>query len=252
VLVENSSVENNGCGIAAGLASAAFTTAACGTSGSGSGGTITASSANTSYSDNSGAGVSSNGATVTNELSSDLISSNGTGLQELNGGRIISIGGNGVFGNTTDGSATSTVTTGPQGPVGPQGPIGPSGVQGPRGATGATGPRGPAGDIELVTCRTVTGIVIRKVHGKRKRVKVSRQVCSGKLVSGTVRFTATGVVVHATLSRSGDVYATGTVRMQGSRTIGALRLRRAIRRGRYTLTLTRAGKLIARRTVTAG
>lgn len=74
--------------------------------------------------------------------------------------------------------------------------------QGPAGQTGATGPRGSEGKVELVTCKTVT-----KKVGHRLR-KVNK--CSGRIVSGTVKFTTTGTVVHATLARRGVVYATGT------------------------------------------
>jgi hypothetical protein len=34
--------------------------------------------------------------------------------------------------------------------------------------------------------------VTRKVHGKRRQVKVKRQVCTTKLVSGPVKFTTAG------------------------------------------------------------
>ena len=108
------------------------------------------------------------------------------------------------------------------GPAGAQGPQGPTGPQGPQGATGA---RGPAGEIELVSCTTVT-----KTVNKRR---VTRQRCTAKLVSGKVTFTTTPAL--ATLTRAGAVYATGTEHL----TRLVLHTRRAIPPGRYLLILRR-------------
>jgi hypothetical protein len=109
----------------------------------------------------------------------------------------------------------------------PQGPLGPTGSWG---ATGSQGPAGPAGRIELVSCKSVTKLV----KGHRRAV----QQCTTKLVSGTVKFTATGSVMHATISRRGVRYAAGTSIATAS---GGLRLvlsdQRPLRRGRYLLTL---------------
>jgi hypothetical protein len=241
VVIEDSQIEDNGCGIAAGLSSAApFSTASCGTAATGSG-TLQVDSANTSSSNNTGAGVQSDGSTVTNELSSDLVVGNGIGLQSLSDGQIISAGANSVFGNATDGTPTSTQTTGPAGPTGPTGPASL--------AVGPTGGQGPAGDIELVTCKSVTVTVKKKVKGKTTKVKKTEQKCTGKLASGTVKFTSTGSIVTATLSRAGDVYATGTVRMGSTKTEGALQLHRQLTRGRYTLTLSKGHTVLTRRTV---
>ena len=55
VVIENSQFENNGCGIAAGVSIAAFSTASCGTAATGTG-TIEVDSASTSSSTNTGAG----------------------------------------------------------------------------------------------------------------------------------------------------------------------------------------------------
>jgi hypothetical protein len=131
------------------------------------------------------------------------------------------------------GSTGSTGSTGPAGPTGPagsngekgaNGANGAAGAQGPAGPAGAAGPAGPAGRVELVTCTK---------SGKKKK-------CTTKLVSGTVKFTATGSsasVAQATLSRHGAVYAAGTARS----THGTMSLRllpvRKLRPGRYTLTL---------------
>ena len=232
-MIENSQIENNGCGIAAGLSIAPFTTANCGTGGTGAG-TIEVDSANTSSSTNTGAGIQSNGATATNDLTSDLIVGNGVGLQALNGGGIVSIGAdNTVFGNTINGAPTSAQTTGEQGP------------QGPPGASGAAG---PAGKVELVVCKQVK--VAKHGKGKKgKKGKKTEQKCTGKLVSGTVKFTSTGKVVKATMSRGGHIYASGVVRMGTAATEGTLRLRRGLARGRYTLTLSKGGKVLRRETV---
>ena len=233
VVIENSQIENNGCGIAAGLSIVAFSTAGCGTGPTGAG-TIEVDSANTSSSTNTGAGIQSNGATATNDLTSDLIVGNGVGLQALNGGSIVSIGAeNSVFGNTINGTPTSSQTTGTQGPPGPPGP---------------SGGAGPAGKVELVVCKQVK--VARHGKGKKgKKGKKTEQKCTGKLVSGTVKFTSTGKVVKATMSLAGHVYASGVVRMASGRTEGTLRLRRGLVRGRYTLTLSHGGKVLRRETV---
>src|ERR1039458_578086 len=108
---------------------------------------------------------------------------------------------------------------GAQGEKGPNGSNGAAGAQGPAGPAGTAGPAGAAGKIELVTCKKV---------GKKQK-------CTTKLVSGTVKFTATAS--RATLSRAGVIYAAGTARSAH----GRLRLRltslRRLKRGHYTLTL---------------
>jgi streptogramin lyase len=130
--------------------------------------------------------------------------------------------------------AQSSGPTGPAGPpgangaAGPTGPAGTPGAQGPLGAPGAqgaAGPQGPAGapgQIELVTCKTL-------IVKKRKK-----QTCTTRLVSGTVKVTATATAVRASLSRAGVVYAAGTAGRRGV----VLRVKRAVHAGRYTLTLT--------------
>ena len=65
---------------------------------------------------------------------------------------------------------------------------GPAGSNGANGTNGQQGPAGKSGVVELVTCRKVTSKVTKKVHGKRKRVTVTKQVCTAKLVSGPVTF----------------------------------------------------------------
>ncbi len=53
----------------------------------------------------------------------------------------------------------------------------------------APGARGAAGKLELITCKTVTTTVTETIKGKRRKVRVKRQKCTGKLVSGKVKFT---------------------------------------------------------------
>jgi hypothetical protein len=98
--------------------------------------------------------------------------------------------------------------------------------QGPPGPTGAAGAQGPAGKVELVTCKTVV-----RHHHKRQR-------CHGRLVSGTVKFTATGKIVHATVSRHGIVYARGqSVPAAGGGSLLVLNDTRRLKRGNYALML---------------
>jgi virginiamycin B lyase len=83
---------------------------------------------------------------------------------------------------------------------------------------GPAGPRGPAGQVRLVTCRVV------KKHRR----------CKTRVVHGSVTFTTAGRA-KATLTRRGILYAKGTAR--GARV--ALRARRPVRAGRYTLRVGR-------------
>jgi hypothetical protein len=135
------------------------------------------------------------------------------------------------------------------------GPAGPSGATGPAGATGASGPPGPAGPtgkvklvaVDVVTCKPVTSTVTQTVtvNGKKvhKQVKVTRKKCTTKVVSGGVK-NSIATNDRATLARAQIVYATGTM----TRTRLVLHARRAVRRGRYTLTLVRKQ---ARRSLTS-
>lgn len=120
------------------------------------------------------------------------------------------------------GSTGTEGPEGPQGPAGTPGAQGPAGKPGPQGPAGTPGPQGPAGQIELVSCK--------KKNGK--------QHCTTKLVSGSVSFTTGLSMERATLSRHGSVYATGTAHIaRGGRIHLRLLPRRALRVGRYTLTL---------------
>jgi hypothetical protein len=133
------------------------------------------------------------------------------------------------------------------------GPAGSTGSTGSTGATGAKGSAGANGKIELVTCKTVkvTKTETKKVHGKKKKVKVkvSEQKCTGKLVSGTVKFTATGKIVTASLTRNAEVYGSGPAVTGDGPTKAMLTLDRKLTRGRYTLTLRDGAKIVAHRTV---
>jgi virginiamycin B lyase len=112
-------------------------------------------------------------------------------------------------------------------PQGPQGTNGSNGAPGQTGQVGPNGTPGPAGQIELVTCKTVT-----QRKGKKS---VKRQVCSGRLVTGKVSFT-TGSE-RDTLSRGGVVYATGSsVSSAADRAGLTLVPLRRLGPGRYTLT----------------
>jgi hypothetical protein len=112
-----------------------------------------------------------------------------------------------------------------------QGTFGVTGATGPRGLMGATGAPVPAGQIDLVSCKTIT---IRRKHRK-----LTHQKCSAKLTSGTVRFTTTGPgTVQVGLVRGATVYATGVgVSMAGGRSELMLTAVRTLQPGRYTLTL---------------
>jgi hypothetical protein len=119
-----------------------------------------------------------------------------------------------------EGKAGSPGEKGSGGTSGTNGTQGPAGAQGPAGPAGPAGKEGPAGTVQLVTCTKA---------GKKKK-------CTTKTVSGTVKFTTSSM--QATLSRHGLVYATGAA-LAGTHGRLSLRLsdRRALRPGRYTLTL---------------
>jgi hypothetical protein len=235
VFVNDSTFENNGCGLVASAvprATGAFTLAGCGAMTSGASvGTVNLTSAGATITGNAGPGVMSSGANATSFLSSDLISGNGTGLSPVDGGHIVSVGSqNEIVGNTADGSPTSTL----------------AGATGPAGKNGANGSNGK---IELVTCKKVTVTVKKKVHGKTKRVKVKKEKCTGKLVSGPVKFTVTGNAVRATLSRGRQIVGNGTLVSDHTRAQGVFAVGRRVGAGWYTLTLSRHDRVVSRRSV---
>jgi DNA-binding beta-propeller fold protein YncE len=113
--------------------------------------------------------------------------------------------------------ATGAAATGPAGANGLNGAPGPIGATGPQ---GPVGPRGPAGRDAKVTCKPS--------KPKRGQVKVT---CS-------VRFTASRrVAVRATLKRAGRTYATGYEVVNRGEAGVALRAKRKLVRGTYTLSL---------------
>jgi hypothetical protein len=115
---------------------------------------------------------------------------------------------------------------GAKGDTGAPGAKGDTGAAGAKGDTGATGPAGPQGTIRIVTCTTQTKTV--------KKRRVTSRKCTTKTVAGSVSFTTTRVA-RAALTRRGVLYASGTAsRAGGVRLRGA----RALRAGRYTLTLS--------------
>jgi hypothetical protein len=63
-------------------------------------------------------------------------------------------------------------------------------------ATGTPGPQGTPGQVELVRCKTVTRVVTKTIHHKRRKVHVKLQRCTAKLVNGPVRFTLFGTDVR--------------------------------------------------------
>lgn len=124
--------------------------------------------------------------------------------------------------------------TGGQLPQGPAGINGTNGTSGTNGTNGQPGKPGAAGKVELITCKTTTKIVKHNGH----KVHVKQQKCTGRLVSGTVKFTATGASARASISRGRVIYATGASLPNGH---GGSQLvlteLRPLGRGRYTLTL---------------
>lgn len=122
-----------------------------------------------------------------------------------------------------EGVAGKEGATGKEGQAGAAGEkgAGAQGSPGPAGAQGPAGPQGPAGKVELVTCKKIKG----------------KQHCTTKLVSGTAKFTTTGLTAQATLSRHGVVYAAGTAHTARGRMSLRLTPLRSLRPGKYTLTL---------------
>jgi hypothetical protein len=246
-LLTNDYIDFDECGIAAssiGLQASPNYATDCGTNATGASVTaVQVSSQSTSISDNTAQGILSNGSGAGNSIGRDLIIGNGTGLQALNGGFILSLGGSDVFGNTTEGGPTAVDPL----ESGPAGPAGATGATGSQGATGPAGAQGAAGEVELVSCKRVKVTV--KVHGKKR--KVFKQKCTGKLVSGTLKFTTTGAVkvVKASISRAGRIYAAGSATVARTGTNLALTSAKPLSEGFYTLTLSHGRRVIARRTV---
>ena len=251
-LLENDSLENNECGVAAGAfgATGTFTTH-CGLSDAGSAASaVNVSVDSSSASSNTADGVLADGSPSTVYLTAATVFGNATGLAPLNGGSIVSVGANNsVYGNGSDGTPTSTIATGAQGP---QGTAGPQGAAGPQGVTGQPG------QVVLITCKTTTRKVkvkvkLRKTHKTKTETRtITTQKCTARPITGTVTFTVTGHTARATLSRQGHVYATGDVAVAGGRVTGYLHLSAGLRPARYVLTLWHGKRVSSRRSVVVG
>jgi Collagen triple helix repeat (20 copies) len=118
-----------------------------------------------------------------------------------------------------EGKQGSIGAPGEPGANGAAGANGSNGAQGSAGPAGPAGKEGPAGKVEVVTCTK----------------KGKKQHCTTKTESGTVSFT-TGSA-HATLSRHGAVYATGSAASVRGHLSLRLEPLRSLRPGKYTLTL---------------
>jgi hypothetical protein len=131
-------------------------------------------------------------------------------------------------------SPASVPLSGTGGPL----PQGPAGANGTNGANGAQGAPGPAGEIELVKCAIVTKTVTRTIGHTHRRVRIRREKCTAKLVSGAVKFTTTGAADRASITRGRVLYATGSgVATSSGHWQLVLVDVRPLGRGRYTLTL---------------
>jgi hypothetical protein len=67
--------------------------------------------------------------------------------------------------------------------------------------------------------------------------KGKKKKCTTKTETGSASFTTSGLPAHATLSRHGAVYATGSAVESGGHLSLRLSPQRALRAGRYTLTV---------------
>jgi hypothetical protein len=143
--------------------------------------------------------------------------------------------------SSDDSASPLSIPLGGTGGTLPQGPPGTNGTNGTNGRVGATGPTGPAGQIELVTCKSVT-------TGKGKHKKTTEK-CTTKLTSKPIKFKTSERLATASLSRGNTVYAVGTATSTGKHTSLELLPLRTLRKGSYTLALTR-GRTRRRETVT--
>jgi hypothetical protein len=138
---------------------------------------------------------------------------------EPSGSSTIPLSGTGVAANAGPAGANGAKgENGSNGSNGSTGPAGPAGPTGPRGAAGVPG------QVILVTCTTST----KTVNHKPKKVTK----CTTRPVPSPTTF-ASDSLARATLGRHGFVYATGTANK--GRVV--LHATRALRSGRYTLTL---------------
>ncbi len=141
------------------------------------------------------------------------------------------------LGQSTSSTANYTVVSPASSPTGSQGSTG------PRQQIGSTGPAGPApknGEVELVTCKSVTTGPGK--NNNKNNNKKTIQKCTIKLTSSPVTITTTGGSIKAVLSRGKIVYATGSATISGKQTKLLMIPRRHIDRGSYTLMLTHGHK----------
>jgi hypothetical protein len=93
----------------------------------------------------------------------------------------------------------------------------------------------PAGKVELLTCKPVVAATVGNV---RRGAPRTPETCTGKLVRGAVKFTATGSSTRATIVRGHVVFASGASVPTGHGGFElVLTVRRALKRGGYTLIL---------------
>lgn len=98
----------------------------------------------------------------------------------------------------------------------------------------SAGARNHRHHVELITCETIRGSATVERHTLADRVRA----CTGRRLSGTVKFSPVGDAVHAKLTRGRLVYAVGTrVATSHGRSQLLLTTRRAIKPGVYTLIL---------------
>jgi sugar lactone lactonase YvrE len=135
-----------------------------------------------------------------------------------------------------DGTAPPILAPGPPGAAGPIGRAGAVGRPGIRGATGPAGTTSKNGLTELVTCRTVMRTIVTRVHGKRRKAKVTRQVCTTKAVAKPI-IVKRPSAPRAVLTRAGITYARGIELRAGNRPRLLLDDTRPMPRGTYTLKL---------------
>lgn len=127
----------------------------------------------------------------------------------------------------------SQSSTGAQGLTGPAGAIGPPGPPGTKGGTGPQGPAGPSGvGVQGVKCKA-------KLKGRKVSVKCSI------ITTRSLRTTMTVALV-----RGRALYAIGTGRSRGRRTVIRLRPVRLVPRGRYSAVVAFDQAGLERRTLT--
>jgi hypothetical protein len=253
VLLTNTQVDSNSCGLVATTLGAAspFGTS-CGTktigtaSGNAQASAVNSSITNENQTGAAGAGVLANGAGATANIGSDTITGNDIALATRSGGTITSFGGSQLFGNTVTGAPTtiSDAEVGAPGPAGAAGPTGSTGSTGSTGPAGSAGAKGAGGQVELVTCTKVT----RTVTKAGKKHHVTQSHCAGKLVSGPVSFTTTGKAKTATVTASaaGHVVARGRAQLTARSARVMLSTASSLHAGRYPLTLTSSGRVLGR------